>query len=460
MISFQTLAALLWDSWQVVVSASVAKRHDHHDWPVLDLVSSRLLPLPDDNRSIAVWGQEISLSHLWDTQNAKRILTTGEELRPCPLCLGSDCRSHFPLHCDGTVGVRESYASEITSVRDEFPHLVFLPLLSLHPQWTLLQTIHQARELPAPFDILDFVEPAPVCPVFYTDGSCMHPAHPAARLAAFSIVLDTAVSDVDRVNLAAIHRDSSTFPVTLVAVQVALATGLQTVNRAEFSAVIQIVRSVHAAIVYTDSAWTISTFQAIRDNPDPADHCSRGNFDLVRQLCELSNEKDLAQFELRKIKSHQKDCEVSCDAVLYTVLGNRFADKLAGMGTEESRSPFHKVAHTVANWFLRQRAALLAYRPCAIACDILRLDGFAGKQPEDSNKGKHLTNQELGEWCPAASCRPIPLEISDECLKAYMPGASTLLCFLRWFALLNGHFQRMTVEGAFRILNLCSTLLE
>ena len=112
-------------------------------------------------------------------------------------------------------------------------------------------------------------------------------------------------------------------------------------------------------------------------------------------LCDLANAKDLSQFELWKLKSHQKDAEVTCEVALDTVLGNRFADQLAGLGTQEDRSPIHEIAQVVANWFLRQREARLAFRPFAIACDILRLAGFANKPQEDTTKDKKFTIQQL-----------------------------------------------------------------
>ena len=425
----------------------MAQRHDYKDWPEIDLVHTRLLPAPPEPRALAMWGQQISLSHLWDTQNAKRVQHTGEELRPCPLCLGPDCRSHFPLDCPGTSELCATYKSEIDHVRETFPHMVFLPVLYTHPEWNLLQTIHRARELPEPFDLLDFLDHVPACPTFYTDGSCMHPLFPVARLAAFSIVVDAALNDDDRCGLALAHRGMSTIPDTLVAVQVALAPGLQTVNRAEFSAVVQIIRSVDAAIVFSDSAWTMHVFRAVRDNPVPADHCRRGNFDLILELCRLAEVKDLWSFDLRKIKAHQTDDEVPQDLLLYNVMGNRRADELAGKGTEVTRSPVHVLAHKVADWFLVQRAALLAFRPFAASCDVMRLDGFDKKKVDEASKPKRLTTAQLDTWNPEGAYRDIPLAVQPEQLKAYMPGPSVLLCFLRWFSQLKWPYEDTTSGG-------------
>ena len=432
-ISFSQLATLVWDAWEVLVSQNVAKRHDFHDWPQIDLVSSRLLPLLDSPRELAVWYQQITLSHLWSTQNSRRVQNTGEDLRPCPLCQGEDSRAHFPLDCPGTLDLQTEYAGPVASTRLDFPHQVFLPLLYKHPKLDLLKTIHAARELPDAFVLSDFVDVLPGVPTFYTDGSCFLPVHPVARLAAFSVVLDSAPTDDIRRGVALAHRCSSDTPPTFVAVQVALVHGPQTVNRAEFSAVLQIVRSVSAARIFTDSAWTIATFEAVRPEPDPAMHCHRGNFDLILLLCELGETRDLFGFELVKIKSHLSNDEAPDDLFFYSVLGNRYADFLAGQGTLKERSEFHALAHEMAEWFLRQRSLLVDYRLFACACDILRLDGFKQLSAKPSAKCWKLTMEQLDGWDPGGQSRDIPQTVCPEKLQGYMPGASLLLCFLRWF---------------------------
>ena len=379
--------------------------------------------------------QQTTLSHLWDTQNSSWVLKEQDDLLPCPLCGGPNSRAHFPCACPGLVELRAEFTDEIETTMNGFPHLFFLPVLSKHPKLGLIQTIHAARELPEPFNPFDLCPDLGGCPVFYTDGSCIHPSLPAARFSAFAIVLDTTSTDDERRDLALVHSSRQTTPDTLLAVQVAVTPGHQTINRAEFCAILQIVRSCPSARIFSDSSWAISTFNAVRDSPFPSDHCMRDNFDLIVILCKLADEVDLHDYELFKIKSHLTDDEAEDSLHLYHILGNRFADSLAGMGVEPERSPLHATVHEVSAWYVQQKQVLLAIRPFLVRADILRLDGLTKSSESGGGNRKRLTNSEIDNWLPEGFYLDIP-DVPDEIAIGFLPGASVLRCMIRWFRLL------------------------
>ena len=433
-VSFKQVLAYLWDAWDVIVSALVRKRRDYPDWPELDLFNFRLLNLPEDPREVAVVHQQTTLSHLWDTQNSKWAPQAKDDLLPCPLCGGANSRAHFPCLCPGLTDLRNEHSAALDLVTSEFPHLIFLPVLSKHPKLRLLQTIHAARELPEPFNLFELWPQLDGFPVFYTDGSCIHPELPVARFSAFAIVLDCATADYHRRDLARVHSSRATTPDTFLAVQVAVTPGLQTINRAEFCAILQIVRSVPGATIFSDSSWAIGTFHAVRDAPHPSEHCMRDNFDLILILCALADEVDLANYDLFKIKSHLNDDEAEDSLHLYHIQGNRFADELARKGVEPGRSPLHATAHEVSDWYVRQKQLLLDVRPFLVQADILRLDGFSTAS-DSGNVRKRLTNDQLDTWQPDGFYMSIP-DVPDEIASGFLPGASVLQCMLRWFRLL------------------------
>ena len=133
-------------------------------------------------------------------------------------------------------------------------------------------------------------------PTFFTDGSCNFPHLQEARIATYSIVLDTAMCDKERVGLMKEYHMLGQFPHTLLPVTVAHQHGDQTINRAEFTAMICVVRSTSKAHIIADSKWAIDTFRSVQACPNPIAHHFRDNFDLIVMLCHLFQEKDPSCF--------------------------------------------------------------------------------------------------------------------------------------------------------------------
>ena len=179
-LSFKRLVHVVWDAWDLVVSGSSEKGRTTLTGLTLTCISIvSLLSL-----MIPVTCQQTTLSHLWDTQNSKWVPKEKDDLLPCPLRGGPNSRAHFPCECSGLAALRDEHSETLDAVMTEFPHLLFLPVLYKHPKFSLLQTLHDARELPEPFNLLDLCGDFVDCPVFYTDGSCIRPELPVARFSA------------------------------------------------------------------------------------------------------------------------------------------------------------------------------------------------------------------------------------------------------------------------------------
>jgi ribonuclease HI len=438
-VSRQWLQTRLWSAWDCVVSQTICKRSGMEDWPEVDLQCTRRVPLPTEQRDAAVLLIQRSLGTLFATQRDHWRNEDYPEETVCPLCGGPDDRAHFPMLCDALSQLREEHAVVLEHVKDKFPHMCFLPVIYKHPKVQLLQSILKTWELPPPSNLAEFGrdERSTSVPCFYTDGSCPFPKLPGGSLAAWSVVWDSFDNDCDRSHVASLVKFGSDIPESFVPLQASLVNGPQTVNRAELTAIIQIIRSVDCAIIFSDSEWGILAFTKVRDEPWPEAHADELNADLLLTLCELAATKDLMQFDLRKVKSHLTNTDAADDLHLYHILGNRLADQVAVKASQPSRSPLHAACWEVANWYTEQMQALTDMTPFLAQTYINRLDAFqhGGKSQTNERKGRFRA-EHISTWdVPAEPCVAM-VQPDSEVLKAFLPGASVLMCILRWSATL------------------------
>lgn len=211
----------------------------------------------------------------------------------CPLCGCPNARTHFPFNCEGVSDKLLANHNEVERMKRNFPHACFITVAYAHPHLELVKAIHERRELQYLLSLIcrtlagvGMVNHGK--PTFFTDSSAIFPDLPGGNLAAFSILWDSSLNDQERIVVAQIFRCSKVSPVQLIPMQVALTCGDQTINRAELSAIIQIVRSCAGAFIYSDSAWAIDVFGAVRETPVYAAHMHRANFDLICDLIDLA----------------------------------------------------------------------------------------------------------------------------------------------------------------------------
>eukprot|EP00438_Fugacium_kawagutii_P007625 Skav221466 [mRNA] locus=scaffold1700:387695:388876:+ [translate_table: standard] len=219
-----------------------------------------------------------------------------------------------------------------------------------------------------------------------------------------------------------------------------MTTGPQTINRAEFSAILQVVKSTFAADIFSDSQWAIDAFTAIQLNPENMCHFESPNDDLLMAMACLSADKCLDNFRVYKIAAHQDPQTAASDLELYHILGNMEADRVAKRGTQRSISPIHDLAWEVGEWYKLQHDILKDLQVFLARCEILRLDAFdAFKQQTSQDEGGRLFSMERAlNWNPDANRLGDDFTIPDRVLSTYMPGASILqlivsyLLALRW----------------------------
>ena len=430
-VSKSFIAHRVRDAWNTIVGESIESRSDFDNWPLpmcQFTYDDRNFP---DSRSAAIVAIHQTIGQEFGDKCKTWVGGTQQETYACPLCGGCDNRQHFILECPHFQSLRDEHWRLLKRLKDDFPHMLFLPILYQHHQQSLANVICDHRVMPDPFPV-DFngVDISNGY-TFFTDGSCTFPHIPCARMAGFSVIVDLAECNSDRI-FAVNNLDNEMFPHSLQPVCAGLQCGEQTINRAELSALIMIVLSVQTATIFTDSSYACNVFKEVQDQPDPIHHHMKENFDLLILLCRcFLTTKDASGFVVYKIAAHQIVNEVVDPLQRYQVFGNMLADKMAKSTLKENRSNFHRLMWMLGRFYSRQKQLLRQFLRIVIHVDILRRDALEKRKATDLRRQLAYA-PDLAKWDVSSGLRVFPTTISDETLSAFIPGASVLLSILKW----------------------------
>ena len=164
--------------------------------------------------------------------------------------------------------------------------------------------------------------------VFYTDGSCLHPAVPCARHATWALVQDTTASWCERGQAVQCWRMSGVPPPALQVLDRGVVPGQQTIGRAELCAAIQGVRFAVCAgrvatVIYTDSAYyVVHVFEQLRSGQFDVFFRSAANMDLLGLLGDVW----FPEVRVVKVRSHLDPSRVDDVEQCWIILGNQCAD--------------------------------------------------------------------------------------------------------------------------------------
>lgn len=161
-------------------------------------------------------------------------------------------------------------------------------------------------------------------PVFYTDGNAFAASTPAVRRASYSVVLDTALSNDERILHATNFQASNVIPPSLQKVVVARLPGRQAIHRAELQAITWVFATFPKAIVVTDSSFSHDWVRRLQHGALLAPLAFHPDYDLLQQLQEVLT----SDHGIRKTKAH-RDSHAIDPLDLYDALGNQMADTLA-----------------------------------------------------------------------------------------------------------------------------------
>ena len=430
-VSRSTILSLVRDAWNQVVSNSLDKRSDFQNWPTplcQYTFDERNFP---DSRSAAIIGIHQCLGQQLGSKCEKWVGGDENADHQCPLCGGIDNRAHFLLECPALQSKRDKNLRLLERMKKDFPHQLFLPLIYKSPNHDVVNILNRTRDLPEilPSEIDGFCVNKDR--TFYTDGSCTFPSLPHGRLAGFAIVVDVAENDSMRCDEAFQSDGVCRFPTTLKPLSAGLQFGDQTINRSELTAIIQIIRSTDSATIITDSSYARNIFYQVQSDFSFVNYHGHENYDLILMLCHCFQEgKDPFAFRVEKIASHQEVDGVTSMLVKYAILGNRLADRMAKKTTQEDRSNFHSASWSLGKTYGRQKQILRQYLRLLVEVDILRQDAKS-KQKENVTNSRAYTD-DLEVWQPNVVPRPITIDLTNEFLSGFLPGANVMVAMIRW----------------------------
>eukprot|EP00435_Cladocopium_sp_Y103_P074345 s105_g48.t1 len=261
-------------------------------------------------------------------QQKQKWLTTATGT--CEFCQGDDSRCHRFMECPIGSHAREPFRQLLAELALEESMFPDHPVIMRQPDFEAMQLMLFLQPRPS------WSEPlrqhvrqmlaSGTIPHWYTDGSCMHPAMPHVRYAAFAVVLDLCQSDQERIDIACRYRGA---PCKIPSFQVACVSrcqGEQDILRAELSAIVSLAEEIQHGVVHVDSQSAITlSLRALRSQ-SPAQFASCEHMDLLLRLWKVRHEVTL---ELVKVKSHQDPDQIEDPLLRYHAMGNNHVDSVA-----------------------------------------------------------------------------------------------------------------------------------
>ena len=270
----------------------------------------------------------------------------------CKLCGGEDTKYHRVLECPEFDVIRSQHNEAIHILKNCRPEWVHIPCARQHPDAlvhrALLQHLHITQtNNPPDLENISHVK-------FYTDGGCLYPTDPMARLASWSVVMEHMPENIQpEVTQQTICRkntqDIAWSPCHTV-LGLGLVNGKQTAGRGEIQAFLHAVRIANTlprhipSIFTTDAQYVCNIISQIECGTYHLGLHKKANPDMVTILADLW---DKTRFTVRKIKSHQNfDIAMSPDT-FWQVLGNHCADKAATAALQHLPPPVLEQARVI-----------------------------------------------------------------------------------------------------------------
>ncbi len=302
---FKTLKPLLLQAWQEQFLVSHTQRKSLFNLPSVDRISTLQILKKYHNKERLLLLREISGAFQTKVQRASWDESTDVL---CRWCQAAPDTHHRLSTCAAFSDTREPFQSLVTELIDENSHLVDLPVVFCEPDLHYIRSVHTAMpEATIPPEVIRSLRIRHGSQPFscYTDGSCQAPACVMSRYSAYAIIADLYVNDQERMDQARLYASTGVIPLTLQLVGAARLTGAQNIHRAENLAVIKCFEAIPEAIIYTDSAVTMSLFEQCQQAVSEADLLSPGEFDLAQRLYQC-----ISPFStLKKIKAHRNISE-------------------------------------------------------------------------------------------------------------------------------------------------------
>lgn len=272
--------------------------------------------------------------------NTQQSAWNSEVTEACSFCGQPDTRHHRVFTCAATQAIRDQYATLFQALIEQGSEWHELPVIFEHETAEMIRTIHWTTQEPdiphQMFMQLQLIDQMSHQLAFYTDGSCMYPHHPNCRYTGFSVVVDLAATDAERieqVNLAAQGQPLK----TLAPLMVARTPGDQNIYRAELYAILYICERFHNTCIYSDSQAALSTVSAIMKAPCMAMLEPLPETDLIQRLWPILHQGSRV---FHKVAAHAETEPGLEPLTRYHRLGNKLANDIAIIATKQLHPSF------------------------------------------------------------------------------------------------------------------------
>ena len=294
--SSKDLSEALRMAWSHKVQAAICSRNGLARAPLPDpFTTVRLLCEygPADQKTLA-----LHITGAFQTAASKALWSPGTS-PACPWCGKDETKHHRFLQCPAFHNIRMQHPEAIEALTSVSPHWIYAPFADLPEEVGILSLVFASRAPPSvPVQEAALLQAEALPRLhFFTDGSCANPSIPYARHAAWSVVLDCAVSAPDRALAHQYWQQTGQVPPSFQVRSCGLVPGRQTIARAEMWAALQAVRlAFHAGApptrIATDSSYVVKVLSRLQvglplshvDFPSNSDIISQCGFQGLRLL--------------------------------------------------------------------------------------------------------------------------------------------------------------------------------
>ena len=274
--------------------------------------------------------------------------------KTCDLCGRPDTKWHRIFECEALGPTRRAFGPLLAWVQANCPHWVHSPFPTRPEKEDFLRLLWHSRPLLEPPSIADALTAQSQTTLqLFTDGSCAFPTCPAARHAAWSVVLRNPA--IDATTLRALMSQTIAVGAAYPVLVQGLLPGDQTIFRAETAALVQVARLANRHPEYIFQTWTDSSSalqcltawlhgREIQTITAPVG-------DLLQHL---PNQRP-GNLQLFKVKAHQTFHDLA-DEDLPVALGNWAADEAAKAAEKADLSCVPEYVQEVADWYQEQES--------------------------------------------------------------------------------------------------------
>ena len=352
---FERIAKFVWMEQLLGVYSD---RKAHRGLPAISQVDTIMCLRRFDDPHRAQLIQEISGAFQTGQQQAS---WDSEVDGTCKFCTEQDDKFHRWFGCSATGETREPYQLDIDYALEHTPCLADLPCILQDPFQMFYLTLHaQMPEPVIPHEVVQQLKDLSVhglTPCFYTDGSCLNPGSVFSRHAAFAIVLDSAISDLERRHHAKTYVATGLLPPYLHTLVMARLPGTQTIQRADLYAIVMLCEYFPDCCIYTDSQLAIVAFRRCKAARSFACLQRFDNGDLLWRLYQAVQR---GTQQVQKVKAHVLDQTYHDSLLCYHSLGNHVADVSAGNGAQFLQPSLVKDLTLLDNTLVQQKRNLVS----------------------------------------------------------------------------------------------------